>query len=198
MHESLVCQICHFIPLFISSNPAFWTNGTFLSTIYTFPAHLLIYSFLLSWFNLILAYYSVTSVFWWYLNNPSFITSLFNNTAVSLLLKRTTLRTWFFKRRCGNWTMCREWESLEDSVLNGISSSKTSLGAQRNMRRGRDRKAVLIRGDRWQKRSNTFQTQRNRCTCSFIETVVTCKRPAQVQARWVPTLRGKVDMASHP
>lgn len=165
MHETLVCQACRFVPLFLSSNPAFWANKTFLSIIYTFPAHLLIYSFLLSWFNLILAYYRVTYVFWWYLNNPSFITSLFNNTAVYLLLKWTTLRTWFFKRRCGNWTMWREWESLEDSVLNGISSSKTSLRAQRNMRRGRDRKAVLIRGDRWQKRSSTFQTQHNRCTC---------------------------------
>ena len=58
----------------------------------------------------------------------------------------------------GNWTMCREWEILEHSFLNGISSSNFFNQSSGDTCRRRGRNMRRFPEDGWLKGSSVFQT----------------------------------------
>lgn len=84
----------------------------------------------------------------------------FCNTHRSVPLSAIFQKVFFCSRRFRdpNWTMYKEWETLEQSVLNGLSSSNTShLGSDIYV--GQEMERLRAKGDQWHQGKIIFQTQ---------------------------------------
>lgn len=85
-----------------------------------------------------------------------------------------------------NWTMCREWDTLEYSVLNGIFVIKALPSRLKDLCGIRDRITLRATVDILSQRNCLTDTRLKHMNS---ETLVAHTRPVQVQDRWGPRTR---------